>query len=87
MIQPGSAAEAADKAQAAWGRFIDGIERSQIKSALSAAGYVDMEPTEENLRECFADYVDCGVWRDLELEDIESLSIADMCRGLIRYCR
>lgn len=78
----GSAA-AAEKAIAAWQKFIDGIERSQIRRALDAAGYSYDEPTPEALRECFADYVDAGVWGDLSLEDIESLSVAEMSKAII----
>lgn len=59
-------------------------ERSQIRRALDAAGYLYDEPTPEALRECFADYVDAGVWGNLSLEDIDSLSIADMSNAIIR---
>jgi dimeric dUTPase (all-alpha-NTP-PPase superfamily) len=54
-----------------------------IKKALDKAGY-DMEPTEENLRECFMDYVDTGAWLDIEEEDIEEISIEDICHNLMR---
>lgn len=82
MQGPGSAAEAADKAIAAWKTFTDGIERSMIRRALDAAGYSHEQPTRENLVNCFSDYVDAGVWADLTLEDIEGLSVSDMCRAL-----
>lgn len=83
--RPGGSAEAADKAAAAWKKFTDGIERSQIRRALDAAGYTyDGDPTEEQLRECFGDYVDAGIWSDLSLNDIEGLSVAEMCKALIR---
>lgn len=83
-VATGSAAEAADKAIAAWQRFTDGIERSQIRRALDAAGYSYDEPTKEALIECFSDYVDTGAWADLTMEDIEDISISEMCRALIR---
>lgn len=81
---PGSAAEAADKAIAAWKTFSEGIERSMIRRALDSAGYNDEQPTRENLVSCFSDYVDAGVWADLTLDDIEGLSISDMCKALTR---
>ncbi len=54
-----------------------------IKKALEKAGY-DMEPTEDNLRKCFRDYVDCGAWSDVEEEDIDEYSVEDICRNLLR---
>jgi hypothetical protein len=54
-----------------------------IKRALDKAGY-DCDPTEKNLRECFTDYVNAGCWSNLEMEDIEDLTIKQMCIGLIR---
>lgn len=33
--------------------------------ALDSAGY-DLEPTPDNIALCFADYVDCGIWWDLD---------------------
>ena len=56
-----------------------------IRSALDAAGYsYEGVPTDEDLRECFTDYVDAGIWKDLSLDDIDGLSIADMAQALIR---
>lgn len=59
---------------------------SKIKQALKAAGY-DSEPTEENLINCFLDYVD-GYGGDIEdaREDIAdgSITINHMCNALIR---
>ncbi|AIQ15261.1 hypothetical protein [Paenibacillus durus] len=55
-----------------------------IRRALDAAGYTHEPATPEALRNCFADYIDAGVWINLELEDMDELTIADMARGLIR---
>lgn len=63
-----------------------------IARALEVAGY-GVAPTIENLRECFLDYVDSGVWRDLGLEDAEEgvrsgeITVKQICKALIRYCR
>jgi hypothetical protein len=60
-----------------------------IHKALKRAGY-DCEPTEENLIECFLDYVDAGIWHNLDYdeakEDIEDgeITIKDMCNVLIK---
>jgi hypothetical protein len=51
---------------------------------LDVAGYGHEDPTEENVRNCFADYVDAGIWRNLNLEDCEEITTADMCAALIR---
>lgn len=55
-----------------------------IKRALDNAGYQDCEINENNLVECFTDYVDSGVWRDIEMEDVEDLTVDQMCKALIR---
>lgn len=55
-----------------------------IRRALDAAGYNHEPATPEALRNCFADYIDAGIWNNLELEDIDDLSIAEMSWGLIR---
>lgn len=62
-------------------------ETALIRSALNLAGYNHEPATPEALRGCFADYIDAGVWINLELGDKDELTIADMARGLIRYCR
>jgi dimeric dUTPase (all-alpha-NTP-PPase superfamily) len=54
-----------------------------IKRALEKAGY-DTEPTEENLRECFRDYVDTGAWVNVEEEDIDEYSVEDILKNIMR---
>lgn len=54
-----------------------------IRKALDAAGYDHQEATEENLRDCFEDYVVAGVWHDVDREDIDDLTIEEMANGLI----
>lgn len=55
----------------------------KIRRALDHAGYTHVQATPENLIECFRDYVDAGTWRDLTLEDIEYITLNEMCRALI----
>jgi hypothetical protein len=55
-----------------------------IKRALANAGYDDCEPTESSIIECFTDYVDAGIWRDIEMDDVEDITVNQMCRALIR---
>ena len=54
---------------------------------LELAGYDSSEPTEENVRECFLDYVDAGYWRDLTQEEQEPhvISIEEICRAFFRF--
>lgn len=54
-----------------------------IRQALTAAGYDD-PPTEHNLRQCFADYVDAGVFADVSLDECDEIPTERMCRALIR---
>ncbi len=62
--------------------------KDQIRKALDSAGYIDMEATEENLTDCFLDYVDSGYYNNLTVEeaqdDIESgeITIQDMIKNL-----
>lgn len=58
-----------------------------IRRALVACGYHESPSTPEALRDCLYDYVDAGVFRNLESEDIDDLTVAEMAWGLIRYCR
>ncbi len=55
-----------------------------IRRALDAAGYNEEPATEGALRSCFRDYVDCGAWNNVELDDIDEYSIKDICRNFIR---
>jgi len=63
--------------------------QQKIQSALTKAGY-DSEPTPENLTSCFLDYVDAGVWSNLQYdeakEDIRDgeITIPDMCRAIMK---
>jgi hypothetical protein len=65
---------------------------NNIIKALDYAGY-DCEPTEYNLIECFRDYVDSGIWSNLDLEEADDmiasneLTVKQMCNAIIRYCR
>lgn len=60
-------------------------ENEMIKSTLDKAGYGFMEPTEENLRECFSDYVDCGVWADIDFtEDLNEFSVKNICHNILK---
>ncbi|ATF13671.1 hypothetical protein A616_17285 [Brevibacillus brevis X23] len=67
----------------------DTTNQRLITKALNKAGYT-CEPTTSNLIDCFKDYVDAGIWSDLELDDIDcmiangELTINQMCRALIR---
>lgn len=60
-----------------------------IVRALANAGYDD-DPTVENLVRCFLDYVDCGVFGNLDYEEAKeeigegSITVEDMCRNLIK---
>lgn len=60
-----------------------------IQKALSKAGYTS-EPTEENLIECFMDYVDCGAWNNLTSEDtlddinLGLITVENMCMAILR---
>jgi hypothetical protein len=59
-------------------------DEEMIKTALDKVGYGFMEPSEENLRECFDDFVSCGVWSDLRYddEDINEIPVKNICRNL-----
>lgn len=59
--------------------------------ALDNAGYIDVEPTEEELRQCFLDYVDTGAWSNVIYEDNipysdngEEISHREMAIALIK---
>lgn len=58
--------------------------RSRIQRALQHAGYGHCEPTPDSLTECFLDFVEAGIWRDLDLEEAEGLPLDDMIRALER---
>jgi predicted transport protein len=64
-----------------------GVEKMQgdlIRKALDAAGYHHSPATEQALLECFKDYVDAGYWSNLDSEDVEDLTVTEMCRGLMK---
>lgn len=60
--------------------------------ALDKAGYIDVEPTSEELRQCFLDYVDTGAWSNVYYEEDnipysdngEEISHREMAIALIR---
>lgn len=79
-----TAVEVVQKRKEALDIFKQRIDRVLIISALDAAGYEYEEPTEELLRECFMDYVDCGYWHDIEIEDVEDITTRDMAIALIK---
>lgn len=58
--------------------------KDYYRKVLDAAGYHHAEPTEQNVRSCFADYVDAGVWRDIDMDDIEDITIDQMCFNLLK---
>lgn len=55
-----------------------------IRRALDRAGYTQEEPTEANLRECFADYVDSGFFADITLSDAKTIDIERIARRMAR---
>ena len=58
-------------------------EYELIELALQNAGY-DCAPTERNLINCFMDYVDTGAWGNLDEEEVNDLTVIEMCNALIR---
>lgn len=60
-----------------------------ITKALNSSGY-NYEPTEQNLVDCFLDYVDSGAWSNLQLDEAKEmikdgeLTVEQMCKSLIR---
>lgn len=58
-----------------------------FRKALDMAGYHGQAATAENVRKCLSDYVDAGVFRDMDLSDINEYTPEEMARGLIRYCK
>jgi hypothetical protein len=64
--------------------------RELISRALNHAGYIDTEPTEENITNCFLDYVDAGIWHNLDFdearEDIADgeITVKDMCHAILK---
>jgi hypothetical protein len=61
-----------------------------IRKALDHAGYNHEEPTEGNITQCFLDYVDAGIWHNLDFdearEDIAEgeISVKDMCHAILK---
>ena len=58
-------------------------EYELIKRALQNAGY-DCTPNESNLIQCFMDYLDTGAWGNLDEEEVNELTVIEMCNALIR---
>jgi hypothetical protein len=44
-----------------------------ISKVLNRCGYGFMEPTEKSLIECFLDYCDHGVFKELDVEEAQDL--------------
>jgi hypothetical protein len=61
------------------------INRAELYGrVLEIAGY-EIEPaTEKRVRACFADYVDAGIWRNIDLEDVADIDTWSMCVALLR---
>lgn len=63
-----------------------------IQKALRYSGYPG-KPTEENLIECFLDYVDCSQFANLDLDEAKDLieegeiTVSQMCYNLINLRR
>lgn len=61
-----------------------------VEKVLDRCGYSHLEPTEENLIECFLDYCDHGVFGNLSYdeakEEIESgdITLKIMCHNLLK---
>lgn len=54
------------------------------RHVLDAAGYDHADPTEENVRSCFLDYVAAGYWENVSLEDVDDITLDEMCLNLLR---
>jgi hypothetical protein len=53
--------------------------QERIRKALDRAGYHELEPTENNLKECFLDYVAGGYYGNLTLEEaLEEIEDGDI---------
>jgi hypothetical protein len=63
--------------------------RNLIQRALDKCGY-ECEPSVDNLRECFIDYVSCGVFGNLTVEEAEEeiedgvITTEQMCYNLLK---
>jgi hypothetical protein len=33
---------------------------------------------------CFEDYVNSGIWENISMEDVEELTVTEMCLGLLK---
>jgi hypothetical protein len=61
-----------------------------ITKVLDHCGYSHLEPTEENLINCFLDYVDTGAFGNLDYNEAKELiedgeiSIKTMCSNLLK---
>lgn len=72
-------------------KFSEMSNQELFFKALDKAGYIDVEPNEENVRQCFLDYIDTGEWSNVYYEDNipysdngEEIDIREMAIGLIR---
>jgi hypothetical protein len=60
------------------------IDQATIRRALDHAGYDQAPATVEELRGCFADYVDSGIWANSDEIDVANVEPAMMARVLLR---
>jgi hypothetical protein len=61
-------------------------QKALFQKALSLAGY-NLPPTAESIKQCLLDYIDAGVFVNVEPEDLEDMTPEEMARGIINYCR
>lgn len=55
-----------------------------FRKVLDAAGYYHDDPTEDNVRRCFGDYVAAGYWSNVDIDDIEDITIDEICLNLLK---
>jgi hypothetical protein len=76
-------------------KFSEMADQELFSKALDKAGYIDLEPTEQNVRDCFIDYACSGAWGNVEVDfetnDIstdngEEITSREMAIGLIKHC-
>lgn len=54
------------------------------RRALDRAGYTHAEADQESVKECFGDYVAAGYWSNLDLDDLEGITVLEMCEALLK---
>lgn len=60
-----------------------------LRKTLDHCGYNEEAATPENVVKCFYDYVDSGVFRNIDLDEARDIvkenSIETICKNLLRY--